>query len=429
MADARQVLAVGPRALAEAIAAACPECHVEPCSSPLEAVWESASRPFDAVFISLSATPSVDRLITSLRRASPAARLVLVCPPRDEPDARRGVQTGADDYVLEPVVPDDLRRLLDLPRPEPTSARSPTWNGPRPAELAALGDILGGLEAGPQTTLERVALLLCDTFQAAGLRIELDELVAETGRMDEPQIAEVILRGGQPVGRIVVARGGQNTYLPAVATWLAAFARLVEAAVGIARRHAQLGRVASCDELTGLAERRTAERRLDELVARAMQRREPLTLILLEVDDFEQYRDLYGPRAGDELLCELAALLSAVTRREDVLARTGAAEFLIAIADLGPPRVPGSKHPAEAGAFARRIEERIACGSFRRLGPDAPGPVTMTAALANVPWDAHTREALMRIAGEALVNARQRGEARLRLAGRLSADAVRPPPS
>ncbi len=429
MAEARQVLVVGPRALAEAIASACPECHVESCSGPLQAVWESASRPFDAVFISLSATPAGARLISSLRRASPAARLVLVCPPREEPDARRGVQAGADDYVLEPVAPDDLRRVLDLSRPELISARNPTWNGPRPAELAALGDILGGLEAGPQTTLERVALLLSDTFQAAGLRIELDELVAETGRMDEPQIAEVILRSGQPVGRIVAALGGQGPYPPAIATWLAAFARLVEATVRIARRHAQLRRAASCDELTGLADRRTAERRLDELVARAMQRREPLTLILLEVDDFEQYCDLYGPRAGDELLCELAALLSAVTRREDLVARTGAAEFLIAIADLGPPRVPGSKHPADASAFARRIEDRIASGSFRRLGADAPGPVTMTAALASLPWDAHTREALMRTAGETLESARQRGEARLRLAGRLSADAVRPPPS
>lgn len=429
MAGATQVLVVGPRALAEAIAAACSECHVETCSGPLEAVWESASRPFDAVFISMTGTPSATRLISSLRRASPAARLVLVCPLHCEPDARRGVQAGADDYVLEPVVPDDLRRVLDLPRPESFSAGDQIWSGPSPTELAALGEILGGLDAGPQTTLERVVLMLRDMFRTAGLRIELDELVAETGRMDEPLLAEVILRGGQPVGRVVMTRGGQGPHSPAIATWLAAFARLVEPAVGIARRHAQLRRLASCDELTGLADRRTAERRLDELVTRAMQQREQVTLILLEVDDFEEYRDRYGLRGGDELLCELAAVLSAVTRKEDLVARLGGVEFLVAIADFGSPRVPGSKHPGDAAAFGQRIEERIARSSFRRLGARAPGPLTMIAALASVPWDARSREDLMRTAGEALLRARQRGSPHIRLAGTVSADADWLPPS
>lgn len=429
MPGATRVLVVGPRALADAVAAACPECRIEACCGPLSAVWESASQPFDAVFISMSETPKVARLISGLRQASPAARLVLICPPRCEPDARRLACSGADDYILEPVVRDDLRRALDLPRPKPASPVAPDWSGPAPEELAGLADILGGLEAGPQATLERIALLLRDTFQAAGLSIELGELVAETGRLDEPRLEETILRAGQPVGRIVVARREQGTHARAAAAWLAAYARLTEAAVGIARRHAQLRRLASCDELTGLANRRTAERRLDELVARAMQKREQVTLILLDVDDFEQYRELFGPRAGDELLCELAALLSAVTRPGDVVARAGATEFLIAFAELEPPRVPGSKHPADVGPVGQRIEERIARGSFRRLGPGAPGPVTMTAALASVPWDAHSREELMRAADEALSSARRRGVQRIRLAGPVSSGAGQPPPS
>lgn len=84
------------------------------------------------------------------------------------------------------------------------------------------------------------------------------------------------------------------------------------------------------DGLTGIANRA----HLDDCLARAWRRchraRAPLSLVLMDVDYFKQFNDLYGHQQGDECLRQVAALLAEVPRREDDLAaRYGGEEFAL----------------------------------------------------------------------------------------------------
>jgi diguanylate cyclase (GGDEF)-like protein/PAS domain S-box-containing protein len=81
------------------------------------------------------------------------------------------------------------------------------------------------------------------------------------------------------------------------------------------------------DALTGLTSRREFERRLDELVENAHMSGSQHVLIYLDLDNFKVVNDTCGHLAGDELLRQLAFLLSEQMRKNDTLARLGGDEF------------------------------------------------------------------------------------------------------
>jgi len=91
----------------------------------------------------------------------------------------------------------------------------------------------------------------------------------------------------------------------------------------------QLRHVASVDELTQLANRRTAIERLEEEMARARRTGEPLSVVTLDIDYFKRVNDTGGHAAGDAVLREVAARLAATVREYDVTARMGGEEFLV----------------------------------------------------------------------------------------------------
>lgn len=83
------------------------------------------------------------------------------------------------------------------------------------------------------------------------------------------------------------------------------------------------------DSLTGLANRRALELRLDAEVSRASRSNSPLTVIMLDLDNFKNINDTYGHQLGDEILKNLATLLTARIRGQDMAARYGGEEFLL----------------------------------------------------------------------------------------------------
>ncbi|MBY5993360.1 GGDEF domain-containing protein [Ferrimonas balearica] len=84
------------------------------------------------------------------------------------------------------------------------------------------------------------------------------------------------------------------------------------------------------DPLTGLANRRYLEQRLDQAVAEAKRTKGALALILLDVDYFKRYNDHFGHQAGDECLKTVAQILRQSSRRQsDILARLGGEEFVL----------------------------------------------------------------------------------------------------
>jgi diguanylate cyclase (GGDEF)-like protein len=99
-----------------------------------------------------------------------------------------------------------------------------------------------------------------------------------------------------------------------------------------------LERVANTDALTGLANRHAAAQALGERLGRIP---EPLTVMLLDLDEFKRINDSHGHQAGDAVLKEAASRMRAALPEDALLGRWGGEEF-IAIMDGAPGREPAS---------------------------------------------------------------------------------------
>jgi diguanylate cyclase len=106
--------------------------------------------------------------------------------------------------------------------------------------------------------------------------------------------------------------------------------RLVELQQEVARtRH-----LANHDELTGLPNRRLLMDRLRQSMARALRHDTRVIVLMLDLDGFKQTNDTLGHLAGDQLLREVAARLSANLRGADTACRYGGDEFVVMLPDI-----------------------------------------------------------------------------------------------
>jgi diguanylate cyclase (GGDEF)-like protein len=103
----------------------------------------------------------------------------------------------------------------------------------------------------------------------------------------------------------------------------------------IESRDTELEKLAYCDALTGLYNRQYFQFKVSESLARLRQEGRSAALFLLDLDDFKQINDAFGHQMGDNLLIEVAHLLSRGLRDEVKLVRLGGDEFAIIAEDIG----------------------------------------------------------------------------------------------
>ena len=101
----------------------------------------------------------------------------------------------------------------------------------------------------------------------------------------------------------------------------------------LARRNAELEKLARTDVLTGLANRRHADDVLRASIASARRHHRALSAVLIDIDRFKAVNDVHGHAAGDAVLREIAVRLGAGLREEDLAARWGGEEFLLLLPD------------------------------------------------------------------------------------------------
>ena len=114
---------------------------------------------------------------------------------------------------------------------------------------------------------------------------------------------------------------------------------------------AQLRRLATRDDLTGLSNRRMFQRALAQQIPRIARYGEEASVLVGDLDGFKAVNDTHGHHAGDALLRHVAGLLGARLRESDVLARLGGDEFAILL-----PRTDG----AAARQVAAALEHDVA---------------------------------------------------------------------
>jgi len=95
-----------------------------------------------------------------------------------------------------------------------------------------------------------------------------------------------------------------------------------------------LERLARFDSMTGVANRRHFQERLDLALARARRSERPLALFYLDIDHFKRINDTLGHGVGDEVINEFARRLVANVRQQDMVARLGGDEFVILVEDV-----------------------------------------------------------------------------------------------
>jgi diguanylate cyclase (GGDEF)-like protein len=127
----------------------------------------------------------------------------------------------------------------------------------------------------------------------------------------------------------------------------------VRAEIALKKANQELQRLAILDGLTQLANRQRFEEYLQEQWEQLGIRQGPLSVILVDVDDFKAYNDAYGHLAGDECLRKIAgAIAIASNRRADLVARYGGEEFAAIL-----PQTPLSGALEVADAILRDIEQ------------------------------------------------------------------------
>jgi len=157
----------------------------------------------------------------------------------------------------------------------------------------------------------------------------------------------------------------------------------------------ELAAAASTDSLTGVFNRREGQRRLEEEVRHSRQLREPLTVLVLDLDAFKTINDDYGHGVGDRCLTHLATHAKSLVAGGGWVARWGGDEFLIAL--------PKSD-AARAAEIANALRERLMGQTIQPL--KRPFSVTIGQATLQSGQDA---DALFRIADAALIDAKRAG--------------------
>ena len=118
--------------------------------------------------------------------------------------------------------------------------------------------------------------------------------------------------------------------VPLIAIVVVASVAILRAGRGRAQRERdQLRASAMSDPLTGVANRRALDERIDYEVVRHARQRRPFALLMLDLDGFKGVNDRFGHSAGDDLLREVAHALREAVREQDTVARFGGDEFCI----------------------------------------------------------------------------------------------------
>ena len=174
------------------------------------------------------------------------------------------------------------------------------------------------------------------------------------------------------------------------------------------RANEELATVAATDALTGLPNRRAFEQSLRRDLARAERSKEPVTVVMIDVDFFKKVNDTYGHATGDVVLRSVAEIVRSTLRTGDMAARLGGEEF---VAVLPNANAEGGKIVAE------RLRTKLAATPMP--GPSGPFHVTASFGVATVQGAAcrGAEGPMLEKADAALYEAKRTGRNRVVVAG------------
>jgi diguanylate cyclase (GGDEF)-like protein len=191
---------------------------------------------------------------------------------------------------------------------------------------------------------------------------------------------------------------------PPVATWLIVVGTVAVAGFFVdslkTRLHeviAQLAKAARCDPLTDLLNRRGFGEQFEHELERARRNGRPLSVAVLDIDQFKQINDRRGHGGGDEVLKQVAAAIDAAKRAVDIPARLGGDEFAILLPDTDANG---------ASALTERVRD------FIRKDSGIGEVLTVSSGVATFPFHGDGPDRVLAAADRALYGAKAMGRDR-----------------
>lgn len=255
-------------------------------------------------------------------------------------------------------------------------------------------------------------------------RREDPALYAEMSQWGERSIIEVgLFFGDEVMGLLSIGSTEHPVHLDdEEKELLIAFAATAAIAIHNAKLYRTIEEQAVRDGLTGLFNHRHFYERLESELVRIRRYGTPVSLLMLDVDDFKRFNDRFGHRAGDEVLCAVADAVARDLRRDlDVPCRYGGEEFAVIL-----PNTPPADAPHSAAEVAERLRRRVAALRVHDADGRELDPVTVSVGVAVYPnercaaktahGDSGSADGLVTVADEALYVAKARGKDRVEVA-------------
>ena len=189
--------------------------------------------------------------------------------------------------------------------------------------------------------------------------------VPGTDEIEEAMVCMPLLARDALLGVLTLYRHGTSSpFGPEEIELIADFAAVAALALDNARTRSELELLATTDDLTGLPNRRHFRSELEREISAARRYHSPLSVLLLDLDDFKAINDGFGHASGDQALREIATAIQQRLRGPDLAARIGGDEFGVLLPQTG-------REAAEA--VARDLEDAV----HRALTP----PLATTASI------------------------------------------------
>jgi two-component system cell cycle response regulator len=155
------------------------------------------------------------------------------------------------------------------------------------------------------------------------------------------------------------------------------------------------------DELTKISNYRHFNYILQLEVDRQIRYHRPLTLLIIDIDDFKKCNDTHGHLTGDLVLVKVASLLTSQIRGCDFVARYGGDEFTVILPEISDK---------EALAVCRRIMKSIGQCEFQSFEKENIGPLSVTIGIASFPQNAGDSKELVEKADRAMYAGKKAGK-------------------
>jgi diguanylate cyclase (GGDEF)-like protein len=161
----------------------------------------------------------------------------------------------------------------------------------------------------------------------------------------------------------------------------------------------KFARHASTDALTGLANRHAMKETFHAAIDRCVEKKKPVTMMMIDVDNFKQFNDMFGHIAGDRALSAVSEVLRSHFRPRDLLVRYGGDEFAVLL--------PGANQ-GQALAIAERVRNAVSGSTGDSDDSLIQIPVSISMGVAELDGRG-TLESLTRDADAALYRAKNAG--------------------